>query len=647
MTPPVALLMLALATGSAHATTDADLAAVVDRRLQGDRTGACVAAAVIDGDRVARAWRCADSAAEGRIGPDAAFEIGSVSKTMTAILLADLIVQGRASLDDPLSGYLPAGTAVPDYAGQPILLRHVVTHTSGLPPLPSRMGMPDPDDPYAQLDAEALLASLQDVALDRAPGSRFEYSNFASMLLSWAVAQRAGGDFERLVKERLFAPLGMSRAYVADPPEGVRPAAGHLPTGRPTPPWRIATDLAGVGGVRATLDDMVRYAQAQLGAADAPVAAAVDLAQQPVGTAGHVPMAMNWVLDTVAGRTVHTHAGGTGGFSSYLAFDRERGRAVVLLSDTALHSLGGLDGLGQHLLDARAPLDGPRKAARAPDALLDGLAGAYRLEGGPAMTLARRGDALVVQVAGQPEVEMGYDDAGDFYPLEHDALLSPRRRADGSYAFAWHQGGGMFAATRIDCQASAAAPDADALRGYAGTYRLAPGFDLAVRERDGALHAQATGQGEFALAPAGEDAFDAAAHGIEIRFRRGGDGAVDALDLHQGGRTTRGERTGDADSPASPAPVPDAGAAEAAGPLADYAGTYPLARGFELAVRERGGVLYGQATGQGEFPLAPAGGDTFRADAYGIEVRFRRGDGGAVEALELRQAGQVLRGTRR
>ncbi|MCD9031396.1 serine hydrolase [Luteimonas sp. Y-2-2-4F] len=645
MAPPVVLLMLALVAGSAHATTDAALAAIVDRRLQGDRTGACVAAAVIDGDRVARAWRCADASGEGRIGPDTAFEIGSVSKTMTAILLADLIVQGRASLDDPLSDYLPQGAAVPAFAGQPILLRHVVTHTSGLPPLPSRMGVPDPDDPYARLDAGALLASLGDVELDRAPGSRFQYSNFASMLLSWAVAQRSGLDFERLAKERLFAPLGMSGAYVGSPPEGVRPAAGHLPTGRPTPPWRFATDLAGVGGVRATLDDMVRYAQAQLGTADAPIAAAVDLAQRPVGTGASPPMAMNWVLDTVAGRTVHAHAGGTGGFSSYLAFDRERGRAVVLLSDTALHSLGGLDALGQHLLDEREPLDGPRKAARAPDALLDGLAGEYRLEGGAAMTLTRRGDALVLQVPGQPEVEMGYDDAGDFYPLEHDALLSPRQRTDGGYAFAWRQGGGMLAAMRIDGQAPA--PDADALRGYAGTYRLGPGFDLAVRERDGTLHAQATGQGEFALAPAGEDAFEAVAYGIELRFRRNEDGAVDALELRQGGRTTRGERTGDADAPAPPAPAPDAGAAEPAGPLADYAGTYPLVRGFDLTVRERDGVLYGQATGQGEFALAPAGGDVFRAAAHGIELRFRRGGDGAVEALELRQSGQVMRGERR
>src|SRR5688572_10529259 len=127
---------LLLATGTAHATTDAELQSIVDQRLAGDRTGACMAVAVVDAGKVARSFRCADATGPARIGPDSAFEIGSVSKTMMATLLADLIVAGKASLDDPLADYLPEGTAVPAFEGKPILLRHVVTHTSGLPALP-------------------------------------------------------------------------------------------------------------------------------------------------------------------------------------------------------------------------------------------------------------------------------------------------------------------------------------------------------------------------------------------------------------------------------------------------------------------------------------------------------------------------------
>ena len=120
-------------SAAANAMDDNALGDILDKRVLGDSSGVCIAAAMIEGDRVARAWRCADPANAGRIGPDVAFEIGSVTKTMTGILLADLIAKGEASLDDPLAGHLPEGTVVPDYEGQPILLRHVVTHTSGSP----------------------------------------------------------------------------------------------------------------------------------------------------------------------------------------------------------------------------------------------------------------------------------------------------------------------------------------------------------------------------------------------------------------------------------------------------------------------------------------------------------------------------------
>src|SRR5690606_30201713 len=197
---------------------------------------------------------CADPAMEPRIGPESAFEIGSVSKTMTAALLAELIRRGEGSLDDPLADYLPEGTVVPAFEGQPILLRHVVTHTSGLPTLPPGVAVANPADPYAAMTPRAVLDSLARVQLSQAPGTDFAYSNFASMLLSHAVAHRSGTDFESLLQRRLFAPLGMQHAHVKAKPDDVRVALGHLPNGTVTPGWNFATDLAGVGGVRATLD---------------------------------------------------------------------------------------------------------------------------------------------------------------------------------------------------------------------------------------------------------------------------------------------------------------------------------------------------------------------------------------------------------
>ena len=535
---PIALAM-AMASASAAPMTDAQLQAIVDQRLVGDRTGACLAVAVVEPSHVARSFRCADPADAARIDARTAFEIGSVTKTMTATLLADLIGQGKVSLDDPLGDYLPEGIGVPAYEGTPILLRHLVTHTSGLPALPSQLAAgANPADPYAALDEDALLASLADVRLAQAPGTRFEYSNFGAMLLSYAVTRRAGSDLDALLREKLFAPLGMDGAHLGTPPAGVRAAVGHTPNGQPAPAWNFATNLAGVGGVRATLEDMVRYVEGNLGLRESTILPALDLAQRPVSE--QPPMAMHWMLANANGRTVHVHEGGTGGFSSFVSVDRERQRGVVILSDTTWNSIGSLGSLGLHLVDPAFPLGKPRKVAMPPAEVLDALAGEYQLQGGMAMSLRVRDGKLFVQPAGQDEYEMAYDDAGDFFPLAFDAVLRPQKKSDG-YGFNWVQMGGVVPATRVGTPRAVALDEAQ-LQAYAGEYPLAPGFVLSVRARDGRLHAQATGQGEFPLDATGPDRFEAATFGIDILFRRGADGAVVSLELHQGGRVTPAKR---------------------------------------------------------------------------------------------------------
>jgi len=138
---------------------------------------------------------------------------------------------------------------------------------------------------------------------------------------------------------------------------------------------------------------------------------------------------------------------------------------------------------------------------------------------------------------------MGHDDAGDFHALQVDAVLRPQRRADGSYGFVWSQMGAEIPAARVDPQrVPPPVLSAQVLAAYAGTYPLMPGFALEVRGRDGRLHAQASGQGEFALDAVAADAFEAPAYGIQIRFLRGADGGVRSLELHQAGQVLRGTR---------------------------------------------------------------------------------------------------------
>lgn len=534
----VALLVGLPATAAASPADDA-LAATVAQRLHGDRTGACFAVAVIEAT-VSRAYVCADPAKPRELDANTAFEIGSVSKTMTAALLAKQIEAGRVSLDDPLAKYLPAGTVVPSFEGQPITLRHVVTHTSGLPALPPGFKPANPADPYANTTREQLLAALGEVKLAQAPGTRWAYSNFAMMLVSMIVAERAGADFETVLGRELFAPLGM-RSFITAPPKGVTLADGHLPNGKVTAHWTLPVDFAGVGGVRATLDDMVAYTQAQLGLRETPLPLAATHKLQ--ATVGPRRAAMNWMIAPLNGADILTHEGGTGGFSSFVAFDPAKQRGVVILSDTAMTSVGGLGSLGLHLLDERMPLGKPRTVVAADAALLDALAGDYRLENGMRMQLGRGADGLRVSVPGQGEFGMQLDSAGDFFPADFDAILRPQRQADGTYAFIWLQGGGAMPAKRVDAQAAAKPavepPTAEALKAYEGVFRLAPVFAITVFARGGRLFAQGTNQGALEIAYAGADVFVAEKVGAEMQFQRDAAGKVEAMLLKQGGAVQR------------------------------------------------------------------------------------------------------------
>ena len=353
----ILLLCMALSAGQAMAMEEADLRRRLALRLEHDSGRTCLAAAVVDAARVTTAYVCNPARKPPTIDAHTAFEVGSISKTITAALLADLIRQGKASLDAPLATYLPPGTPVPRFRGQPILLRHVVTHYSGLPAQASRMAPSDPSDPYATLSVERLLGSLEDVTLKQPPGSAFEYSTFGYMLLSHIVAQLAGQDLEKQAKQVLFGPLGMRGAYLSTPPAGVRKAMGHV-EGRPVREWTFPVNFAGTGGVRATLPDMVRYLQAQMGLLEAPVSPALEMTHEVL--AGEPEIGMAWFVTRLGNRVLYNHDGGTGGFTSVMMFDRANQRGTVILADNNWTPVERMNALAVHLLDL-GPLPLPRR----------------------------------------------------------------------------------------------------------------------------------------------------------------------------------------------------------------------------------------------------------------------------------------------
>ncbi|MFB7179464.1 serine hydrolase domain-containing protein [Streptomyces sp. NPDC056257] len=284
-------------------------------------------------------------------GPGTLFEIGSVTKAFTALALTRMASAAVVGLDEPLGDLLPAGTAVPSREGRPISLRHLATHTSGLPRLPKGMLLqallrPSKPDPYAGCTADVLLSGLAGTRLGAAPGKRFRYSNLGAGLLGLALARRAGTEYESLVTREICAPLGMTDTVVTvDGSRSERSAQGHVRPGRPAAPWHLA-DLVGAGGLRSTASDLVAFVRAQLDGGPAGLAEAIRLSR----ACEHRRNAFTWVHLGWMAHRLHPrqgghlqiwHNGGTGGFSSFVGFDPETRVAVIALGNT------------------RRPVDGP------------------------------------------------------------------------------------------------------------------------------------------------------------------------------------------------------------------------------------------------------------------------------------------------
>jgi D-alanyl-D-alanine-carboxypeptidase/D-alanyl-D-alanine-endopeptidase len=337
---------------------------------------------------------------------DTLYEIGSLSKVFTALLLADAVVRGEVALDLPISALLPKGVVLPGGAGERITLRMLATHTSGLPRIPAELPPDDYTDPYANYGADALWATLRQVRLDFEPGTQAAYSNLAAGLLGTLLAQRAGTTYEGLLRERILAPLGMRETTVhMAASDAARLAPPFGASGSPAHAWNFQA-LAGAGGIRSTLSDLMRFAQAMLHPSGSPLRAAIELAwemqsvKSPVSPGGQ---ALGWMI--ASDRETRWHNGMTGGYHTAMFVNREKGVAVVWLSNRS-HPIGTQ--VAEKLIR-----QGTGRVARpAPNATRDEVAlaaeqidrcvGTFRVNAQITLVCERRHNALFVTPTGQP-----------------------------------------------------------------------------------------------------------------------------------------------------------------------------------------------------------------------------------------------------
>lgn len=331
-----------------NAADRAALGAYIDAHLARFDVPGAVVAVVQGGEvRMLRGFGVRAPGTDDPVTPDTRMMIGSVGKSMTTLLMARLVEEGRLSWDQPAQSVLP-GLAVADpELSETITVQNLVCACSGVP----RRDMEFLFN-AAALDAEAVIGSLAGFEFFTGLGEAFQYSNQLVATGGWVAAAADGAawgaldaGYARMIGERLFAPLGMNRstldlaAVMADP-DTAHPHAPHGSGARAALPVEAEAALlpvAPAGAHWSTGADMARYLQALLaigggnGIVSAESMAHLTTPQVPVSAT--MSYGLGWFVEDWRGQRLIHHGGNTFGFTSDLAFLPEAGAGIVILTN--------------------------------------------------------------------------------------------------------------------------------------------------------------------------------------------------------------------------------------------------------------------------------------------------------------------------
>jgi CubicO group peptidase (beta-lactamase class C family) len=379
---------------------------------------------------------------------DTIFEIGSVTKVFTSLLLADMVKRKEVALDDPAAKYLPEHVRMPERSGKSITLLDLSTHNSGLPPIPSNLKLnltqgevKDAANPHAYYSVDDLYQFLSGYTLPRDPGSEFVYSNLGAGLLGQLLAYRAGTDYESLIRIRITQPLSMPDTCITlSGSMKQRKASGHRATlvDVAQRDWDPSHAFTGAGALRSSANDMLTFLEAFLGYKESPLAPAMKSMLEVRRPAGQTKIGLGWLIYSTDGGEIAWHNGGTAGFRSFVGYDPEERVGVVVLSNASTPN--GVDDIGLHLLNPKLPLVNPEPPKQRTEIhinpeLLDNYTGRYHFAPNFLLEITRAGDRLFAQAFVQeiraPKFEVFAESEKKFFAKVSDKQITFETDPDG------------------------------------------------------------------------------------------------------------------------------------------------------------------------------------------------------------------------
>ncbi len=473
--------------------------------------------------------------------PTTKFRLGSVTKQFTAASILLLEERGKLSVNDTVKKYMR--DAPP--AWDKITIFNLLTHTSGIPNFTS---FPD----YASLEPfpatpEQLVARFRDKPLDFQPGEKWSYSNSGYVLLGYLIEKISGESYAEFVQESIFTPLGMKDSgYDSNSAIVAHRAKGYQlgPEGPVHAGYLDMSILLSAGGLYSTTEDLLRWVQGLFGG---KLLSAASL--EKMTTPYKDDYAFGLQAHTVGGHKVVEHTGGLEGFNTIVQYFPEDKLTVIVLSNFNGPPTDIARKLSAVAHGGKVTLISERKEVAVDAKLFDTFAGRYELGPNAIMTVTRDGDRLMVQLTGQPKIQIFPESERDYFYKVVDAQITFVTDAQGrATELILHQNGDRHA-KRIEGEApppkehKEVAVDPKLFDGYVGSYQLAPSFILTVTRQGDHLFVQATGQANFEVFAEGERDYFYKVVDAQITFVTNAEGRATGLILHQNGRDLPAKRT--------------------------------------------------------------------------------------------------------
>lgn len=332
------------------------------------------------------------------------YEIGSIGKVITGVFFADAIRRGEVTKHTKLQELVPEGTEVIKGSdGTEIELWHLTTHSSGWGTVPVNIAPTDPDRPFHGYTEEMLFKATQIMPLNRNPGEGFEYSNFAVGTLGTVLARNAGGDYESLVQQRIFKPLGIVDFSIELNDEQRSRLAPPTSGGLTVKLWGETNALAPAGLWSTTAPQLITFAMENLREVNEDsleIYESLTNARETMFDSGFGRVGFGWML--AMDGSSYWHNGQTGGYSSYMAINREHDAAVVVLTNGAtMYTTVAGEKIFQTLLGLNPEPAKPTIPEALDEAYIERLLGTYKSQWGFDITITSANSFIYARVTNQ------------------------------------------------------------------------------------------------------------------------------------------------------------------------------------------------------------------------------------------------------